>query len=70
MDEIKTKMVKKNIEVGRLTKVAIFLEGIKVGRGGDIQPLGTYDLEQLWDAIAFLQGDERFECKELNLTNK
>jgi|TARA_R100001530_G_C4174802_1_gene117698 hypothetical protein len=65
MNEAKTKISKKNVEVDSLKKVAIFLEGVKQGRGGNIQPLGTNDLDQLWNAIAFLQGDERFECRDL-----
>lgn len=65
MNEANTEIIKKNVEVDSLKKVAIFLEGVKQGRGGNIQPLGTNDLEQLWNAIAFLQGDERFECRDL-----
>ena len=65
MNEAKTKISKKNVEVDSLKKVAIFLEGVRQGRGGNIQPLGTNDLDQLWNAIAFLQGDERFECRDL-----
>lgn len=65
MNEANTEIIKKNVEVDSLKKVAIFLEGVKQGRGGNIKPLGTNDLEQLWNAIAFLQGDERFECRDL-----
>jgi hypothetical protein len=35
--------------------VTIFLEGIKLGRGGNIQPLGNIDIENLWKTIRFLQ---------------
>ena len=65
MNEAKTEISKQNVEVDSLRKIAIYLEGIKQGRGGNIQPLGTNDLEQLWNAISFLNGDERFECREL-----
>ena len=65
MSETKTEIGKQNVEVDSLRKIAIYLEGIKQGRGGNIQPLGTNDLEQLWNAISFLNGDERFECREL-----
>ena len=65
MSEAKTEIGKQNVEVDSLRKIAIYLEGIKQGRGGNIQPLGTNDLEQLWNAISFLNGDERFECREL-----
>ena len=54
-----------NVEVSSLKNIAIFLEGVKQGRGGNLLPLGNNDLEQLWNAIAFLQGDERFECRDL-----
>ncbi len=58
----KTEISKQNVDVDSLKKVATYLEGIKQGRGGNLLPLGNNDLEQLWNAIAFLQGDERFEC--------
>ena len=38
-----------------LNRIAIFIEGIKIGKGGNILPLGNNDLEQLWEAIVFLQ---------------
>ena len=65
MNEAKTQISKKNVEVSSLKNIAIFLEGVKQGRGGNLLPLGNNDLEQLWNAIAFLQGDERFECRDL-----
>ena len=58
MNEAKTQISKKNVEVSSLKNIAIFLEGVKQGRGGNLLPLGNNDLEQLWNAIAFLQGDE------------
>ncbi len=65
MNEAKTQISKKNVEVISLKSIAIFLEGVKQGRGGNLLPLVNNDLEQLWNAIAFLQGDERFECLDL-----
>jgi hypothetical protein len=65
MNEAKTEISRQQVEVDSLKKVAIFLEGVKQGRGGNLLPLGNNDLEQLWNAIAFLQGDERFECRDL-----
>ena len=65
MNEEKTEISRQQVELDSLKKVAIFLEGVKQGRGGDLLPLGNNDLEQLWNAISFLQGDERFECKDL-----
>ena len=60
------KQEKTNVEVGSLSRIALFLEGVKFGRGGDIHPLGTYDLEQLWNAVKFLQGSSVHECKEFD----
>jgi hypothetical protein len=65
MNEAKTQISKKNVEVSSLKSIALFLEGVKQGRGGNLLPLGNNDLEQLWNAIAFLQGDERFECRDI-----
>jgi hypothetical protein len=56
---------RKQVEVESLKKLAIFLEGMKQGRGGDILPLGNHDLEQLWNTISFLEGNEDFECNDL-----
>jgi len=57
------KSLQTNVEVESLKRIALFLEGMKTGRGGNIQPLGTNDLEQLWNAISFLQGDVRYKCQ-------
>jgi hypothetical protein len=51
---------RQEIEVDSLKTIAIYLEGVKQGRGGDLLPLGNNDLEQLWNTIHFLKGDERF----------
>ncbi len=64
-NKAKTVISKQNVELDSLRKIAIYLEGIKQGRGGNILPLGTIDLDQLWNAISFLNGDERFECRKL-----
>lgn len=56
---------KTNIDVNSLNKIAIYLEGVKQGRGGTLLPLGTNDLEQLWNTIQYLNGDERFKCEKL-----
>ena len=52
MNEKKKEIGKQNVD--SLIKIAIYLEGIKQGRGGNIQPLGVNDLEQLWAVISFL----------------
>lgn len=38
-------------EHNSLRKIAIYLEGIKHGRGGNVYPLGNQDLEVLWKVI-------------------
>jgi hypothetical protein len=60
MNESKTSISRQVIEVDSLKTIAIYLEGVKQGRGGSLLPLGNNDLEQLWNTIAFLKGDERF----------
>lgn len=42
-----------------LKDLAIYLSGLKDGKG-NLLPLGTIVLEDLWNAIKYLQGDERF----------
>ena len=54
----KVKVNTEKIEIDSIRKIAIFLEGIKQGKGGNILPLGNNDLEELWKAIAFLQNDK------------
>ena len=43
------------IDLDSLRRLAVFLEGMKLGKGGNILPLGNYDLEQLWSAIRELE---------------
>lgn len=43
-------MERKITDTNHLKEIAIFLEGIKAGKG-NIQPLGTVHLESLWNAI-------------------
>ena len=47
-----------------LVKIALFLEGMKLGRGGNITPLGNRDLEQLWNAVSYLRGNVRYKAKK------
>ena len=42
-----------NIE--SLHRLAIWLEGIKQGRGGSLEPLGTIVIDELWKAIHELE---------------
>ncbi len=56
MNEAKTEVSRQQVEVSSLKTIAVYLEGVKQGRGGNLLPLGNNDLEQLWNAISFLQG--------------
>ena len=42
-----------------LKEIAIYLSGVKDGKG-NLLPLGTIVLDDLWDAVKYLQGDARF----------
>lgn len=42
------------ITISSLERIALFLEGMKAGKG-DLLPLGTEDLEQLWTAMKYLE---------------
>lgn len=50
---------KKIINTQSLKNIAIYLSGVKDGKG-DLLPLGTIVLEDLWDAVKYLEGDVRF----------
>lgn len=50
------------VDEGSLKSLAIYLSGIKDGKG-NLLPLGTDVLEQLWNAIGYLQGDVRYSAK-------
>tara|TARA_R110000851_G_scaffold308922_2_gene468118 strand:- start:4333 stop:4557 length:225 start_codon:yes stop_codon:yes gene_type:complete len=44
-----------------LKDLAIYLSGMKDGKG-NLLPLGTIVLDDLWNAIKYLQGDVRYTC--------
>ena len=44
-----------------LKDLAIYLSGVKDGKG-NLLPLGTVVLDDLWAAIKYLQGDVRYTC--------
>jgi hypothetical protein len=50
---------RKMINTQSLKDLVIYLSGVKDGKG-DLLPLGTIVLEDLWDAVKYLQGDARF----------
>ena len=56
-------MDKEVINTDSLRDLAIYLSGIKDGKG-DLLPLGTVVLDDLWKAIKYLRGDVRYTCPE------
>ena len=48
---------RKMINTQSLKDLAIYLSGVKDGKG-NLLPLGTIVLEDLWDAVKYLQGDD------------
>ena len=50
------------IDTNSLKSLAIYLSGLKDGKG-NLLPLGTIVLEDLWNAISYLDGDVRFTAK-------
>lgn len=43
-----------------LRELAIYLEGVKTGRGGSILPLGTIHIDNLWKVIRHLDNMDYF----------
>ena len=56
-----------NVDTSSLVQLAIYLEGIKAGKG-NLQPLGTIVLDELWNAIKVLNHMEK--NKRNNTVNK
>ena len=54
---------KEIVSTKSLSELAIYLEGVKQGKG-NLLPLGTEHLEQLWKTIKYLRGDVRYTCPE------
>jgi len=61
--EDKTRPMQEKIIVvtDSLKDLAIYLSGVKDGKG-NLLPLGTVVLDDLWNAIKYLQGDTRYTC--------
>jgi len=59
----KNRPMQEKIIVGTdsLKELAIYLSGVKDGKG-NLLPLGTVVLDELWNAIKYLQGDVRYTC--------
>lgn len=58
-DETKPVQERKMINTQSLKDLAIYLSGVKDGKG-NLLPLGTIVLDDLWDAVKYLQGDVKF----------
>ena len=59
---MESKQEKIEISTQSLRELAIYLSGIKDGKG-NLLPLGTIVLDDLWDAIKYIEGDNRFTAK-------
>jgi len=59
---MEAKLEKKEISTQSLKDLAIYLSGVKDGKG-NLLPLGTIVLDDLWDVIKYLEGDTRFTAK-------
>jgi hypothetical protein len=53
---------RKMINTKSLSDLAIYLSGLKDGKG-NLLPLGTIVLDDLWNVISYLDGDVRFTAK-------
>jgi ribosomal protein S27AE len=60
--ENQTAQERTQIDTKSLKELAIYLSGIKAGKG-NLLPLGNIHLENLWNTIKYLHGDVRFYCK-------
>lgn len=58
-DKTKPVQERKMINTQSLKDLAIYLSGVKDGKG-NLLPLGTIVLDDLWDAVKYLQGDVGF----------
>lgn len=59
MNGEESKCEKIMIDIESLTRLAIYLSGVRDGKG-NLLPLGTIVLDDLWNAIRYLQGDLRY----------
>ena len=59
---MEAKQEKTEISTQSLKDLAIYLSGVKDGKG-NLLPLGTIVLEDLWDVIKYIEGDKRFTAK-------
>jgi hypothetical protein len=59
MNENEPMQERKLIGTKSLKDLAIYLSGIKDGKG-NLLPLGTIVIDDLWDAIRYIDGDTGF----------
>ena len=62
MENNEAKQEVKNINIQSLKDLAIYLSGLKDGKG-NLLPLGTIVLDDLWETISYLEGDFRYKSK-------
>jgi hypothetical protein len=63
----KDRPVQEKVKIGTesLKSIAIYLSGLKDGKG-NLLPMGTIVLDDLWNTISYLQGDSRFTSERDN----
>jgi hypothetical protein len=66
--ETKAQEQKLVVNTRALIEIAIYLSGVRDGKG-NLFPLGTIVLEDLWAAIKYLQGDVRYSSERDNIIN-
>jgi hypothetical protein len=59
IENYKTAQERIMVNTQSLKDLAIYLSGVKDGKG-NLLPLGTIVLDDLWNAIKYLQGDRRY----------
>jgi hypothetical protein len=61
METNKTELSQERIMINTksLCDLALYLSGLKDGKG-NLLPLGTNVLDDLWNAVSYLRGDEGF----------
>ena len=62
MENNEVKQEVKNINIESLKDLAIYLSGLKDGKG-NLLPLGVIVLDDLWKTISYLEGDFRYKSK-------
>jgi len=61
-ETFKVESGQEKVNTESLKSLAIYLSGLKDGKG-NLLPLGTIVIDDLWNAISYLEGDVRFTSK-------